>query len=150
MPGKVEKIPPHNKDAEISVLGSILIDSDVFLDVSEIITAEDFYDEAHKEIYRAIKDLHMELKPIDLITVSEALSRRHSLEAAGGRAYIAGLADSVPTSANAKEYAQIIYEKSVLRKLISSAADIAKTCYDEGAATDTILDNAEKKILGIA
>lgn len=150
MPGKVEKIPPHNKDAEISVLGSILIDSDVFLDVSEIITADDFYDEAHKEIFRAIKDLHMELKPIDLITVSEALSRRHSLEAAGGRAYIAGLADSVPTSANAKEYAQIIYEKSVLRKLISSSADIAKSCYDEGAATDTILDNAEKTILGIA
>ena len=150
MPGKLEKIPPHNKDAEISVLGSILMDSEVFLDVSEIITAEDFYDEAHKEIFRAIKDLHMDLKPIDMITVTEALSKRHSLEAAGGRAYIASLADSVPTSANAKEYAKIIYEKSVLRKLISSSADIAKSCYDEGAATDTILDNAEKKILGIA
>ena len=150
MPGKLEKIPPHNRDAEISVLGSILIDSEVFLDVSEIIGADDFYDEAHKEIFRAIKDLHMDLKPIDMITVTETLSKRHSLEAAGGRAYIASLADSVPTSANAKEYAKIISEKSVLRKLISSSADIAKSCYDEGTATDTILDNAEKKILGIA
>ncbi len=150
MPANMEKIPPHNKEAEVSVLGSILMDSETFLDVSEIISEEDFYDEAHKEIYSAMKELHLALKPIDIITVADCLSRRHSLEAAGGRAYITALADAVPTSANAKEYARIVHEKASLRKLISSASGIVKSCYEESLEADTILDNAEQTILSIA
>ena len=150
MPANLEKIPPHSKEAEISVLGSILLDSDVFLDVSEELDTDDFYDEAHKEIFGAMKALHMELKPIDLITVADALSRRHSLEAAGGRAYITSLADYVPTSANAREYAKIVHEKSSLRKLISSAGSIVKSCYEESIPAESILDNAEQTILSIA
>ena len=151
MPNKVlEKIPPHNKEAEISVLGAILLDSDVLLDVSEVLNADDFYEEAHKEIYRAITELHMDSKPIDLVTVSECLNKRKSLEAVGGRAYIASLADAVPTSANAKEYANIIHQKSALRSLISTASSIVETCYEENLEPETILDNAEANILSIA
>lgn len=151
MPNNIgERIPPHNKEAEISVLGAILLDSDVLLDVAEVLNAEDFYEEAHKEIYRAIMALHMDSKPVDLVTVSECLSKRKSLEAVGGRAYIASLADAVPTSANAREYAQIIHQKASLRALISTASDIVKTCYDGDVDTAIILDNAEANILSIA
>ncbi len=145
-----ERIPPHNKEAEISVLGAILINSEVFLDVSELIRAEDFYEEAHKEIFSAITQLHMDSKPIDLITVSECLSKRHSLEAAGGRAYVASLADAVPTSANAREYAKIIAQKASLRSLIGAAGEIVSSCYEEKLEPETILDTAEQNILAIA
>jgi len=145
-----ERIPPHNKEAEISVLGAILLSSDVFLDVSELIKAEDFYEEAHKEIFSAMMELHLDSKPIDLITVSECLSKRHSLEAAGGRAYIASLADAVPTAANAKEYAKIIQQKSSLRALINAASEIVGSCYEEKLEPEKILDSAEQNILAIA
>ena len=151
MPNKVaERIPPHNKEAEISVLGAILLDSEVLLDVAEVLNADDFYEEGHKEIYRAITELHMDSKPIDLVTVSECLTKRKSLEAVGGRAYIASLADAVPTSANAKEYAYIIHQKAALRSLISTAGSIVETCYEEKLEPETILDNAEANILSIA
>ncbi len=151
MPNKLaERIPPHNKEAEISVLGAILIDSDVLLDVAEVLDATDFYEEAHKEIYQAIKELHLDSKPVDMVTVSECLAKRKSLEAVGGRAYIAALTDAVPTSANAKEYAQIVHQKAVLRSLISTAGEIAESCYQEKVEPDIILDNAEANILAIA
>jgi len=145
-----ERIPPHNKEAEISVLGAILINSEVFLDVAEHIKAEDFYEEAHKEIFRTISDLHLDAKPIDLITVSDALTKRHSLEAVGGRGYIASLADAVPTAANAAEYAKIIKQKSSLRALIAAAGDMVKNCYEEKLESEKILDEAEQTILSIA
>ncbi len=150
MADKLQRVPPHNREAEISVLGSVLINSEVFLDVTELCGAEDFYDEAHKEIFRAISELHMESKPVDLITVSERLTKRHSLEAAGGSAYIASLADAVPTSANAGEYAAIVHQKAVLRALIGTASDIVKSCYSEELEPDRILDEAEASILSIA
>ncbi|MDO5441401.1 MAG: replicative DNA helicase [Bacillota bacterium] len=146
----IERIPPHNKEAEISVLGSILIDSNVLLDVASILHADDFYEEAHKEIYNAIMQLHFDSKPVDLITVSECLKKRHSLEAVGGRSYVAGLADVVPTSANAKEYAQIVNQKATLRSLISASSEIVAKCYEEKLEPERILDNAEETILAIA
>lgn len=145
-----ERIPPHNREAEISVLGSVLINSEVFLDVAEACKAEDFYEEAHREIFSAISELHLESKPVDLVTVSERLTKRHSLEAVGGRAYIASLADAVPTSANAKEYAQIVHQKASLRSLIGAAGDIVKSCYAQETEPEKILDEAEASILAIA
>ncbi len=146
----MERIPPHNTEAEISVLGAVLLDSEVFYQVSEIIGPDDFYAEAHREIFQCMQDLHMKGSPIDLVTVCEDLSRRRSLEAVGGRAYIAQLTGAVPTSANAGEYAKIIREKSLLRKLIAASGEISGNCFSEKLGAAEILDGAEQTILDIA
>ena len=91
---QAERIPPHNDEAEKSVLGAILMDKEVFFTVSDIVKAEDFYAPAHQEIFRSMTDLYQQEAPIDIVTVSECLIRRKSLEAVGGRAYIALL--SIP------------------------------------------------------
>ena len=109
---QTERIPPHSEDAERSVLGSILIDNDVFFKVSEFIGPDDFYSRANKEIFTAMTDLYRQDIAIDMLTVTDALSKRKSLEACGGRSYIAELSAEVVTTANAMQYAKMIQEKS--------------------------------------
>ena len=146
----IEKIPPHNNDAEISTLGAVLLDSNVFGDVAEIIGADDFYAESHKEIFRAMLDLQAKGEPVDIVTVCDQLTKQHSLEAVGGRSYIAELVGAVPTSANVKEYAKIIAEKAVLRRLISASGNIVQNCYSEELESGKVLDEAERQIFDIA
>ena len=88
----MERIPPHNDEAERSVLGSALLSKDALFDVVELLTEDDFYSEIHKEIFRSIKELYRKSSPVDTLTVSEEIKRRNSLEMVGGRAYIAALA----------------------------------------------------------
>ena len=147
---QIEKIPPHNEEAEQCVLGAVLIDPEVYPAVSEIIRADSFYTEAHKEIFEAMTDLHMASEPIDVITVTEALKKRRTLEAIGGRSYIAALSNMVPTTANAVQYAQIIAEKAVRRSLISAAGFIAEQGFNEKVDSTTVLDSAEESIFQIA
>ena len=146
----IEKIPPHNNDAEISTLGAVLLDSNVFGDVAEIIGADDFYAESHKEIFRAMLDLQAKGEPVDIVTVCDQLTKQHRLEAVGGRSYIAELVGAVPTSANVKEYAKIIAEKAVLRRLISASGNIVQNCYSEELESGKVLDEAERQIFDIA
>ena len=101
----MERIPPHNDEAERSVLGSALLSKDALFDVVELLTEDDFYSEIHKEIFRSIKELYRKSSPVDTLTVSEEIKRRNSLEMVGGRAYIAALAADVPSTSNAAEYA---------------------------------------------
>jgi len=144
------RIPPHNDEAERSVLGSILQDKDVFFEVSEFVKETDFYSDAHKEIFSAMQELYVRSEPVDIITVGEALQRRKSLEAVGGRSYIASLSGSVPTTANAAQYAKIVADKAVLRSLISAASGIAEECFADSLDTRDVLDNAERNIFDIA
>ncbi len=146
----IERIPPHNDEAERSVLGSALLDKDALLDVVESVTADDFYNEAHKEIFKAVTDLYKKSAPVDVLTVSEELKKRNSLEMVGGRAYIAALSADVPSTSNAAEYAKIISNKASLRRLINTAGDIMQASYDENLETNTILDMAEREIFEIA
>ena len=146
----IERIPPHNDEAERSVLGSALLDKDALLDVVESVTADDFYNEAHKEIFKAVTDLYKKSAPVDVLTVSEELKKRNSLEMVGGRAYIAALSADVPSTSNAAEYAKIISNKASLRRLIGTAGDIMQASYDENLETNTILDMAERQIFEIA
>ena len=146
----IERIPPHNDEAERSVLGSALLDKDALFAVVELLTADDFYNEAHKEIFKAVTDLYKKSAPVDVLTVSEELKRRNSLEMVGGRAYIAALSADVPSTSNAAEYAKIISNKSSLRRLINTAGDIMQTSYDENMETNAILDMAEREIFEIA
>ena len=127
-----------------------MLDSNVFGDVAEIIGADDFYAESHKEIFRAMLDLQAKGEPVDIVTVCDQLTKQHSLEAVGGRAYIAELVGAVPTSANVKEYAKIIAEKAVLRRLISASGNIVQNCYSEELESGKVLDEAERQIFDIA
>lgn len=145
-----ERIPPHNDDAEKSVLGSILLDKDALYEVLEVLRAEDFYNDMHKEIYSAIVELYRKNEPVDTLTVSEELKKRKSLEMVGGRGYIALLSTIVPSTSNAGQYAKIIGEKAVLRRLIGAASDIIEKGYQEKMESAEVLDFAERGIFEIA
>ena len=103
---KTERILPHSRDAEQSVLGAAMLSRDALSDVMEIIRPDDFYDSAHKEIFAAMADLSREGENVDIVTVCDELKKRNSLEAAGGRAYVASLSSDVPSAANAAGYAR--------------------------------------------
>ena len=147
---QMERIPPHSDEAEKSVLGAALIDTETFYGISEILKPDDFYSESHKEIFRSMMDLYQRSEPIDVVTVSESLKRRNSLEAVGGRAYIAFLSTVVPTTANAVQYARIVSEKAMLRRLITAAGSIVEKSYEEKLEADKVVDFAEATIFDVA
>jgi len=146
----MERIPPHNEEAEKSVLGSALLDKNALFDVMELVTAADFYSETHKEIFEAVTELHRKNTPVDTLTVSEELKKRNSLEMAGGRAYIASLSAAGPSTSNAAEYAKIVAEKASLRRLINASGEIIQKSYEEQMDAGEILDYAERGIFEIA
>lgn len=150
MSQQIERIPPHNDEAERSVLGAVLLEKEVFFEISEIVVADDFYSTAHKEIYLSMLDLYERDEPIDAVTVSDSLKKRKSLEAIGGRSYIAMLSNAVPTTANAAQYAKIVKEKAMLRRLISTASDIVEKSYSENLESEKVLDYAEQRIFEVA
>ena len=147
---QAQRIPPHNLDAEQSVLGSMLLDKEAVAAASEVLQGEDFYSDAHKEIYEAILDTYDQGKPVDLVTLAEALRQRGSLDAVGGGTYISDLSMSVPSTANIRYYVSIIEEKSILRKLIGASNEIIKESYEASEDMDIIIDHAEKKIFDIS
>ena len=143
------RIPPHNIEAEQAVLGCMLLDSDVIPTITELIRSEDFYRDDHREICEAILDLTEKAGPVDIITVSEQLQLRGTLDAIGGLEYLTNITDAVPTTANARHYAKIVEEKSLLRKLIKASSDIAGMSYDASEEAAFVLDRAEKSIFDI-
>ncbi len=146
----VERIPPHNAEAERSVLGAAMLDKDVLSEILEEVKAEDFYSENHKEIFQAIWELYRENSPVDMLTVCEELKRRKALDMVGGRAYIANLTAEVPSTANAAEYAKIVAEKATLRQMIKTSEDITEKGYEAKMDAAEILDYAESGIFSIA
>src|SRR3972149_5740686 len=146
----LRKVPPQNLEAESSVLGGILLDNEAINRVLELLTPEDFYRETHRKIFRAMIGLSDRNEPVDLITLSDFLKARGELEAVGGTAYLASLADLVPTAANIGHYARIVREKAVLRHLISAATEIAGRGFEEQGNVDEFLDTAEKIIFDIS
>ncbi len=146
----LEKIPPQNLDAEQSVLGALLIDKEAVVKVLEILRPEDFYRDAHSHIFQAIVNLFDRNEPIDLITLTEELRNTGLLDQVGGVSYVAGLANSVPTSANVEHYAAIVEEKSLLRKLISVSTRIAQLGYEAGEEVEALLDKAERMIFELS
>lgn len=146
----MERIPPHNEEAERSALGAVMLNKEALLDVAEEVKPEDFYNESHKEIFDAIMTLYRENVAVDMLTVCEELSRRKALDMVGGRAYIATLTAEVPSTANAGEYAKIVSEKAMLRRLITAAEDITVKGYDDKMAAEDLLDYAEGDIFRIA
>ena len=144
------RIPPHNQEAEKSVLGAALLSKDALFEVMQHVKPKDFYSSVHKEIFEVILELYRKNSPVDVLTVSEELKKRNSLEMAGGRAYIATLSMSVPTTANAAEYAKIVAEKATLRQLIEAASDIVEKGYQEKMDAEQLIDIAEQGIFEIS
>ncbi len=144
------KIPPHNEDAERSVLGAGLLSRDAMADTLELINEDDFYNKANAAIFQVLKDMYVTGKPIDIVTVCDELKRKNELDAVGGRSYIAELSSGVPSTSNASEYAKIVAEKSSMRALIKSSEEIREKCFESKEDTEDILDFAEKSIFSIA
>ena len=151
MPPKVlDKIPPQNIEAEMATLGAMLIDEKVIPEIIEIIDEESFYKTEHRIIFSCVLALYDQRNKIDILTISEVLNKAKNLERVGGAAYLAGLADFVPTSANAVNYARIVREKGILRSLIANATDIVSLAYRGEEDISHILDKAEKSIFRIS
>ena len=146
----IERIPPHNEEAERSVLGAAMLNKEVLFDILEEVKEDDFYNESHKEIFRAIWELYRKNSAVDMLTVCEELKSRHSLDMVGGRAYIGTLTAEVPATANGKEYAKIVAEKAIMRQMIRTSEDITEKSYEGKMATREILDYAESGIFKIS
>jgi len=147
---ELSRIPPHNLEAEQSVLGAILIDRSALAEVSGRLRTDAFYLEKHREIYEAIMSLYEESLPVDIITVSDELQRRGTLEKIGGVDYIAQLSNSVLTTANISHYVSIIEDKALLRSLIRESGRIMDMCYQGTMEGTDVLGEAEKGIFDIA
>ncbi|MBU1888238.1 MAG: replicative DNA helicase [Candidatus Omnitrophica bacterium] len=146
----LEKMPPQNLEAEMAVLGSMLIEENAIADAIELLDSHCFYNDANKKIFDSILKLYSDNKAVDIVTLIEELKKTGDLDKAGGVTYITGLTTVVPTSANIKHYALIVKEKSVLRNLISTATNIITDSYDLHSDVDKILDKAERLIFEIA
>lgn len=149
MENAIGRIPPHSIEAEQSVLGALLLDKEAINTAVEHLKSDDFYKEANREIYEAVLVLNNRNEPVDLITLSEELKRRDTLESIGGITYLANLSSSIATTANTKYYCDIVEEKSILRRLIGSSNEIMGLAYDNSESVNVIIEKAEKNIFDI-
>ena len=144
------RVPPHSLEAEQSVIGGLLLDNSAWDRAADLLTESDFYRFEHRAIYSAIGSLVNATKPADVITVYEQLQSLGKADDCGGLVYLNSLAQSVPSAANLRRYAEIVRERSVLRKLVSASDDIATSAFNpQGRAVSEILDDAESKIFKI-
>lgn len=144
------KIPPQNIEAEQSILGSILIDSEAITKVLEIVTPSDFYRDAHGQIFSAMIELFERNEPADLVTLTNVLRSQDRLDMVGGTSYLASLAESAITSANIANYAKIVHDKATLRRLIDRSTEIVSSAYQDPIDVDETLDAAEHSIFEIS
>ena len=149
-PVNPNRLPPQDIEAEQSVLGSLLIDTDAIIKIADIISAEDFYRKSHEMIFKAILELYQKNEPIDLLTASSRLKEKQELKEIGGMSYLTTLMNFVPTASNVVHYAKIVNQKRVLRDLISASHEINSLAYEEYKNIDELLDEAEKKIFGVS
>lgn len=150
MAGQVQvRIPPHSSDAEESVLGALLLDKDAVIAVAEFLTADDFYDDRHKEIFECAVSLYEDRTPIDVLTVSERLKKRKSLKKIGGATYLADLANRVPTAAHVEHYGKIVKDAATKRSLMTAASKLVDLSLDEALAADELLDKAEAEVFSL-
>lgn len=144
------KIPPQNLDAEMSLLGAVLLDDEVIADILEHANPKDFYDKRHALIFDAMSRLYEKHKPIDLLTLTEELKKKDELETIGGSSYLSELTNYVPTAAHAESYAEIVAQKAVRRRLIRASADISELGFDEETSTQELLEKAEAELFSVS
>lgn len=143
------RIPPHSTDAEISVLGALLLDKNAIIAVADILHPTVFYDERHGEIYESMVELYSERTPIDVLTVSERLKKRKSLKKVGGVSYLAELVNRVPTASHVIHYAKIVRDQATKRALMTAASKLVDLSMDEGLSAPQLLDKAESEVFSL-
>ncbi|WP_027094459.1 replicative DNA helicase [Cohnella thermotolerans] len=144
------RIPPQNLEAEQAVLGAILLEAEALITAMERIRAEDFYSVAHQRIFEAMTDLNDDNQPLDLVTLTARLQDKGQLEEIGGVTYLAKLANAVPTAANVEYYAQIVEEKSMIRRLIRTATQIVSNGFAAEDDVAVLINDAEQRIMEIS
>ena len=144
------KVPPHSVEAEQSVLGSMLLDKEAILTVLEVLDPEDFYKEAHMEVFESIINIFNKNEPVDIVTLTDELKKRGTLDAIGGIPYLTSLASSVPITANVKYYAEIVEEKATLRRLIKASEEIIQLGYHSELEIAEVIETAQKNIYDIS
>ena len=142
--------PQQNLDAEASLLGSLIIDSDSFVKIADQINPDDFYNDQHRLIFSAMRSLHDKRSPIDILTLSEQLKNNDQLERVGGASYLTELTNFVPTAAHLEQYAQIVADKSVRRRLIQASQDIAVIGSEEKKSLQELIEEAETRLFEVS
>jgi replicative DNA helicase len=145
-----DRVPPQSVEAEMAVLGSVMMDNESIGKAVELIDASHFYKTSHQKIFGAALSLYEKNEPVDLITLSEELKGLKQLDEVGGSYYLTQLADSVPSSANVEYHARLVLEKAVLRRMIAEGIAIARDCYDAQGDPFEILDRAEQRIFSLS
>src|SRR5579864_4123561 len=150
--GAIDRLPPHNREAERSILGSMLRDNVIIPELVNQVHAEDFYVYGHQKIFEGIATLAVEQgKPADYVTLSNWLSENKLLEDAGGHGYLVDLWDAAPGSAgNARHYADIVRQKAIVRNLIHACNDLSQQAFEQALPANELLDTAERRIFEIA
>jgi replicative DNA helicase len=146
----LDRIPPHNIEAEQSLLGAILIDKEAITKIADTAHASDFYKDAHAAIFETMLDLYEKHDPIDILSVANRLEEKKQLEPIGGRSYLMELSNAVPTSSNVKHYASIIQKKAMLRRLQGAASEITQLSYQAEDDVQDVLDKAEQRIFAVS
>jgi len=146
----LDKLPPQNLEAEMAVLGSMLMDEDAISSATELLDKGSFYKDTHKKIFEAISNLYNANKAVDLITLTDELKRNETLDEIGGASFLIALVNSVPTAANISHYVSIVKEKYILRTLINNATKIVSLCYESEGNVDEVVDSAEKFIFEVS
>ncbi len=144
------RIPPHNTEAEESILGSLLIDKDAIVKVADWLAVEDFYHSKHAKMYEAMLHLYTQNEPMDVLAVINRLKEKKQLEDIGGETAITYLATVVPTAGNVVHYARIVQRSATRRRLISAASDISEMGFDESGDVDAVMDQAEQKLFSVS
>jgi len=144
------RIPPHNDEAEQSILGSLLIDKDAVIAVAEFLKSDHFYQDKHSKIYEAVLSLYEKREPIDVVTTGEELKKSKSLKRIGGSSYLAELVNTVPTSAHAEKYGRIVQNLATKRELISQATKVIEDAFDESTTAGDVLEEAEKGVFSLS
>ncbi|MCA0988790.1 replicative DNA helicase [Guptibacillus algicola] len=145
-----DRTPPQNIEAEQAVIGAVFLETDALTTATEVLQPEDFYRAAHQKIFSVMIELSEKGEPVDLVTVTSELQDRSLLEEIGGVSYLSDLANSVPTAANVEYYSKIVEEKSILRRLIRAATDIASDGYAKENKIENLLSEAEKSIMEVS
>lgn len=144
------RVPPHSNEAEESVLGALLLDKDAVIAVAEFLTADDFYDERHKDIYEAIIALYEERVPVDVLTVTEKLKKQKDLKKVGGASYLTDIANKVPTAAHVEHYGKIVKDLAIKRALMRAASKLVEFSMDEGMTSADLMDRAESEVFSLS
>jgi replicative DNA helicase len=145
-----ERVPPHSIEAEMAVLGAVLIDNSTYSIVTEHLTADAFYKQAHQKIFHAMEHLSQRSEAIDVLTLSEELKRMGAYQALGGPAYLTEIMDNVHTAANAEHYVKVVFDKFLLRRLISISGAISTQAMQGSEDARTVLDDAERMIFEVS